>query len=64
MLQVTGTYQAKDTLLHKYLAKVKDLMKKLKAYEAWHVPKEKNVKADILSKLANTELGGNNKSLF
>ena len=62
--QVIGAYQAKDTLLQNYLAKVKHLMKKFDSYEVYHVLREENVRADILSKLASTKSGGNNKSLI
>ena len=61
---MTGAYQAKDTLLQKYLAKVKDLIKKFYFYKVCHVPREEIVWADILSKLANTKPEGNNKSLI
>ena len=47
-------------LLQKYLAKVKDLMKKLDKYEVRHIPRKENVSADIFSKLASTKMGGNN----
>ena len=50
--------------MQKYLAKVKDLLNKLDVTKVRHVPKEENVRADILSKLANTKLEGNNKSLI
>ena len=56
--QVNGAYQAKDMMLHKYLAKVKDLMRKFSFYKVQHIPREENVKADILSKLASTKPGG------
>ena len=62
--QVTGAYLAKDTLLQKYLAKVKELLKKFDSYEIRHVPREKNVRADILSKLASTKPTKSNKSLI
>ena len=62
-LQVTTTYRAKDILMQKYLAKVKDWINKLEAYKIWYVPREKNVRANMLSKLASTKLGRNNKSL-
>ena len=57
-----GAYQAKDKLLQKYLAKVKELVKKCDVYES--DPREKNVRADILSKLASTKPEGSNKSLI
>ena len=43
-------------LLQKYLAKVKDLMKLLDTPEVQHVPREENIRADILSILANMKL--------
>lgn len=64
ILQVTREYQVKDTLLQKHLAKVKDLLKKFDSCEVRHVAREKNVRANILSKLASTKPGGNNKSLI
>ena len=62
--QINGTYQAKDILLQKYLAKAKDLMKTLDAPEVCHVLREENIRANILSKLASTKPGGNNQSLI
>ena len=59
-----GAYQAKGILLQKNPAKVMDLTKKPDNYEVRYVPKEKNVRADILSKLASTKPKGNNKSLI
>ena len=61
---MTGAYQAKDSLQQRYLAKVKELIKKFDMYEVWHVSKEKNVRVDILSKLASAKLGRSNKSLI
>ena len=46
-------------MLQKYLAKVKDLMEKVDISEVRYVPR-----ADILSKLASTKMGGSNKSLI
>lgn len=59
-LQVTGTYRAKDVSLQKHLAKVKELAKDFMKFEVKHVPREQNVRADILSKLASIKLGSNN----
>ena len=63
-LQVAGTYQAKDVLLQKYLIKVKELAKDFKQFEVKHVPRDQNVKADILSKSASIKPGSNNRSLI
>ena len=62
--QVFGSYQAKDPMLQRYLAKVKDLMGKVDIFEVRHVPRAENIRADILSKLASTKTGGTNKSLI
>ena len=41
--QVFGMYQAKDPLLQKYLARVKDLMGRIDIFEIRHMPKAENV---------------------
>ncbi|XP_015945202.1 uncharacterized protein LOC107470329 [Arachis duranensis] len=55
--QVNGSYQARDSLLQKYLEKVKDLSQKFEEVTIHHVPRERNTRADILSKLASTKPG-------
>nr|XP_025608164.1 uncharacterized protein LOC112701641 [Arachis hypogaea] len=62
--QVNGSYQARDSLLHKYLEKVKDLSQKFEEVTIHHVPRERNTRADLLSKLASTKLGEGNRSLI
>ncbi|XP_015944950.1 uncharacterized protein LOC107470092 [Arachis duranensis] len=62
--QVNGSYQAKDSLLQKYLEKVKDLSRKFEEVTIHHVPRERNTRADLLSKLASTKLGEGNRSLI
>ena len=62
--QVIEMYQAKDALLQRYLIKVKEPVKEFSDIEFRHVHREENVRADILSKLASTKLGGNNQSLI
>ncbi|XP_072088173.1 uncharacterized protein [Arachis hypogaea] len=52
--QVNGSYQARDSLLQKYLEKVKDLSRKFEEVTIHHVPRERNTRADLLSKLAST----------
>ncbi|XP_019435874.1 PREDICTED: uncharacterized protein LOC109342323 [Lupinus angustifolius] len=61
--QITGAYQTKDTLLGKYLLKVKELMADFDEAIIQHVPRESNARADILSKLASTKCLGNNRSV-
>ncbi|XP_025678219.1 uncharacterized protein [Arachis hypogaea] len=62
--QVNGSYQARDTLLQKYLEKVKELCKSFKEVVIQHVPRERNARADLLSKLASTKPGTGNRSLI
>ncbi|XP_057744769.1 uncharacterized protein LOC130962591 [Arachis stenosperma] len=62
--QVNGSYQAKDSLLQKYLKKVKNLSKKFEEVTVHHVPRERNTRADLLSKLASTKPGEGNRSLI
>ena len=64
MSQVAGTYQAKDMLLQKYLAKVQGLIEIFEVYEIRHVPRVENSRADIPSNIANTKPERNNKSLI
>ncbi|XP_015964818.1 uncharacterized protein LOC107488572 [Arachis duranensis] len=62
--QVNGSYQAKDPLLQKYLEKVKSLSQKFEEVTVQHVPRERNTRADLLSKLASTKPGEGNRSLI
>nr|XP_025703596.1 uncharacterized protein LOC112805422 [Arachis hypogaea] len=62
--QVNGSYQARDSLLQKYLEKVKDLSQKFEEVTIYHVPRERNTRADLLSKLASTKPGEGNRSLI
>ncbi|XP_057730043.1 uncharacterized protein LOC130945326 [Arachis stenosperma] len=52
--QIRGEYQVKDPLLERYWLVAKDLISKFSTFIILHVHKEKNVRADILSKLATT----------
>nr|XP_025702600.1 uncharacterized protein LOC112803314 [Arachis hypogaea] len=62
--QVNGNYQARDSLLQKYLEKVKNLSQKFEEFTVHHVPRERNTRADLLSKLASTKPGEGNRSLI
>ncbi|XP_057723596.1 uncharacterized protein LOC130939511 [Arachis stenosperma] len=62
--QVNGSYQARDSLLQKYLEKVKDLSQTFEEVTIHHVPRERNTRADLLSKLASTKPGEGNRSLI
>ncbi|XP_057730185.1 uncharacterized protein LOC130945491 [Arachis stenosperma] len=52
--QVRGEYQVKDPLLERYWLVAKDLISKFSSFIILHVHREKNIRADILSKLAAT----------
>ncbi|XP_072083612.1 uncharacterized protein [Arachis hypogaea] len=62
--QVNGSYQARDSLLQKYLEKVKELAKQFEEVVVQHVLRERNTRADLLSKLASTKPGVGNRSLI
>ena len=62
--QVRGEYQVKDAQLAKYLNKVRQLISKFKTMHTDHVPRDRNEKADILSKLASTIYQGNYRSII
>ncbi|XP_016195023.1 uncharacterized protein LOC107635995 [Arachis ipaensis] len=62
--QVNGSYQARDSLLQKYLERVKELSKQFQEVTIQHVPRERNTRADLLSKLASTKPGAGNQSLI
>ncbi|XP_072071777.1 uncharacterized protein [Arachis hypogaea] len=52
--QVTGNFQVKDPLLEKYNTIVNNLVNNFQKFNISHIPREKNDRADILSKLATT----------
>ncbi|XP_057719871.1 uncharacterized protein LOC130934302 [Arachis stenosperma] len=62
--QVNGSYQARDSLLQKYLEKVRELSNQFEEVTIQHVPRERNTRADLLSKLASTKPGVGNRSLI
>ncbi|XP_072066700.1 uncharacterized protein [Arachis hypogaea] len=62
--QVNGSYQARDLLLQKYLEKVKEITSQFQEVIIQHVPRERNTRADLLSKLASTKPGSGNRSLI
>ncbi|XP_015971085.1 uncharacterized protein LOC107494552 [Arachis duranensis] len=62
--QINGAYQARDSLLQKYLEKVKELTEQFKEVSVQHVPRKRNMQADLLSKLASTKPGAGNQSLI
>ncbi|XP_057761348.1 uncharacterized protein LOC130981714 [Arachis stenosperma] len=62
--QVNRSYQARDSRLQKYLEKVRDLSRKFEEVTIQHVPRERNTRANLLSKLASTKPGEGNRSLI
>ncbi|XP_072054885.1 uncharacterized protein [Arachis hypogaea] len=62
--QINGDYQTRDPLLQQYLAKVNKLKEEFNQVTIRHVPRERNARADLLSKLASTKPGHGSKSLI
>ncbi|XP_016192711.1 uncharacterized protein LOC107633619 [Arachis ipaensis] len=62
--QINGSDQARDPLLQKYLEKVKEMTNQFQEVTIQHVPRERNTRADLLSKLASTKPGAGNRSLI
>ncbi|XP_015961029.1 uncharacterized protein LOC107485001 [Arachis duranensis] len=62
--QINGDYQTRDPLLQQYLAKVNKLKEGFEHVTIQHVPRERNARADLLSKLASTKPGHGNKLLI
>ncbi|XP_057740563.1 uncharacterized protein LOC130957736 [Arachis stenosperma] len=62
--QINGSYQTRDPLLQLYLNKVKELKEGFENFTIQHVPRERNARADLLSKLASTKSGHGNRSLI
>ncbi|XP_016186036.1 uncharacterized protein LOC107627728 [Arachis ipaensis] len=52
--QIKGEFQVKDLLLERYWLIAKDLISKFDKFIILHMHREKNIRADILSKLATT----------
>ncbi|KAL0439155.1 UNVERIFIED_CONTAM: hypothetical protein Slati_2398500 [Sesamum latifolium] len=52
--QVEGTYEAKEENMIQYLQQIADLKTKFHHFQIIQIPKEENVKADSLSKLASS----------
>ncbi|KAH7848069.1 hypothetical protein Vadar_033395 [Vaccinium darrowii] len=53
--QVKGEYEAKDENMEKYLKYVKQLIKSFQAFNISQVPKEENMEADQLARLATAK---------
>lgn len=59
--QVGGTFQTKESHLTRYLCKVNSLIAEFEKFEVGHITREKNSRADLLSKLASTKKPGGHK---
>ncbi|XP_072054907.1 uncharacterized protein [Arachis hypogaea] len=62
--QINGSYQTRDPLLQQYLKKVSETKEGFEKVSIHHVPRERNARADLLSKLASTKSGHGNRSLI
>ncbi|XP_061349329.1 uncharacterized protein LOC133294640 [Gastrolobium bilobum] len=62
--QISGEYQAKESLMCKYMEKVKEIMQTFETVEVEHIRRIENTRADILAKLASTKSPGNNCSVI
>ncbi|KAL0408061.1 UNVERIFIED_CONTAM: Ribonuclease HI [Sesamum radiatum] len=51
--QVNGEYEAKKESMVQYLQQIEELKMKFKSFQLQQIPREENVKADSLSKLAS-----------
>lgn len=62
--QINEEYVAKDVVVQRYLARVKELLKLFLHAKVRHVPHGENARADILSKLAIMKTPGNLRSII
>ena len=53
--QITNEYQARGEKMVTYLQKAKDLLSTFSSFTIWQVPKEHNMQADTLARLASTK---------
>nr|KYP60049.1 hypothetical protein KK1_015497 [Cajanus cajan] len=62
--QLSGTYQAKDTLLQRYFHIASHQVSSFDEFTIKHVPREQNARADLLSKLASTKRPGQHRTII
>jgi ribonuclease HI len=62
--QIKGEYHAKEPLLQRYLAKVKEGLFGLSKFEIEHIHRKENSRAYFLSKLASTKSSSTLKSVI
>ncbi|KAL0462667.1 UNVERIFIED_CONTAM: hypothetical protein Slati_0154300 [Sesamum latifolium] len=51
--QINGEYEAKEESMVQYLQQIEELKTKFKSFQLHQIPREENIKADSLSKLAS-----------
>nr|KYP60222.1 Transposon Ty3-I Gag-Pol polyprotein [Cajanus cajan] len=62
--QLSGKYQAKDTLLQRYFHITSHQISSSDEFTIQHVPREQNTRADLLSKLASTKRPGQHRTII
>ncbi|XP_058784142.1 uncharacterized protein LOC131658910 [Vicia villosa] len=62
--QVKGEYQEKDISLQKYMIKTHELAQGFSEFEIIHIPREENIRDDVLARLASTKGPGLNKTVI
>ncbi|XP_021756199.1 uncharacterized protein LOC110721370 [Chenopodium quinoa] len=62
--QIRGEYEAKEPSMISYLAKIKNVMAKLRTFEVELIPRGQNAQADALSKLASSSLTELDRSVY
>ena len=61
--QIKGEYEAKEERMQKYLRLTRHLTREFDEVEFVQVPRNQNVLADEISKIASSEKGGLSKNL-
>nr|KYP56992.1 Gypsy retrotransposon integrase-like protein 1 [Cajanus cajan] len=62
--QLSGKYQAKDTLLQRYFHITTHQISSFDEFTIQHVPREQNTRAELLSKLASTKRPGQHRTII
>ncbi|GAV89853.1 RVT_3 domain-containing protein [Cephalotus follicularis] len=62
--QLDGSYEARELLMARYLNKVKNIVKQFRAFKIIQIPRESNLQADTLSKLATMGARSMGKPMF
>ncbi|XP_071924818.1 uncharacterized protein [Coffea arabica] len=64
VLPIRGEYEAKDEVMKKYLAKVREAVALFETFEIERVPRSQNKRADALSKLASSSFAHLSKEVL